>query len=185
MTRQHHPYINPESGLPECLYAGCGWEIPGDHFLCRRHYAQKTEGLIKPCPGLGCRRFKSVEYDFCVDCSKLLEAESDPAWDAGDAGCQEFYAYLLVNPTGEWYAGHTRDLRCRMWMHRMGRCRATQDGDYRLAWFEVHPTRSAAAERELEIKRLATTDPYAVLELVFAFQDRIALVRPLEGKDRD
>ena len=44
----------------------------------------------------------------------------------------------------------------------------------------MHPTRAvAAASRELELKRLVGTDPYAVLDLVFAFQDRLALVRPL------
>ena len=38
MTRQYHPFINPTSGLPECLYAGCGHEIPSDHYLCKTHY---------------------------------------------------------------------------------------------------------------------------------------------------
>ena len=34
MTRQYHPFINPTTGLPECLYAGCGREIPSDHYDC-------------------------------------------------------------------------------------------------------------------------------------------------------
>ena len=84
-----------------------------------------------------------------------------------------------MSPTGDWYPGHTRSLRNRVWMHQVGRCKTTQDGDYRLVWFDVFPTRAEAAARELELKRLAVTDPYAVLDLVFAFQDRIALVRPL------
>ena len=179
MTRQHHPFTNPETGLPECLYAGCGREIPSDHYLCKKHYFRLGENLVEPCPGLGCKRFKSISYEFCADCAKALEAEHDPAWDAGDQGCSEFFAYLLVSPTGDWYPGHTRSLRSRVWMHQAGRCHTTQDGDYRLVWFEVHPAREAAAGRELELKRLVATDPYAVLELVFNFQDRIALVRPL------
>ena len=60
MTRQYHPFINPTSGLPECLYAGCGHEIPSDHYLCKTHYFRLSEGLVEPCPGLGCKRFKSI-----------------------------------------------------------------------------------------------------------------------------
>ena len=179
MPRQYHPFINLNTGLPECLYAGCGREIPSDHYLCKKHYARLSEGLVGPCPGRGCKRFKSSEYDCCADCSMLLEPESDPAWDAGDRDCGEFFAYLLASPTGDWYPGHTRSLRARVWMHSVGRCRGTQDGDYRLVWFEVFPTRAEAAARELELKRLVVTDPYALVELVFAFQDRIALVSHL------
>ena len=170
MARQFNPHFNPLTGLPECLYAGCGREIPGDHYLCKRHYARLSEGTVEPCPGQGCKRFKSAEYDCCAECAKHLEPERDPAWDAGDAGWTEFYAYLLVSPTGDWYPGHTRSLRARVWMHQVGRCKATQDGGYRLVWFEVFTTRAEAAARELELKRLAVTDPYAVLDLVFAFQ---------------
>ena len=111
MARQFNPYVNPLTGLPECLYAGCGREIPGDHYLCKKHYARLSEGTVEPCPGQGCKRFKSSEYDCCANCAKLLEPESDPAWDAGDAGCGEFFAYLLVSSTGDWYPGHTRSLR--------------------------------------------------------------------------
>ena len=28
MTRQYNPHINPLTGLPECLYAGCGRRDP-------------------------------------------------------------------------------------------------------------------------------------------------------------
>lgn len=179
MTRQHHPFVNPATGASECLYAGCGKEIPADHFLCRKHYARHSQGLIEPCPGDGCRRFKSAEYELCAECAKHPAPEDEPHWAAGDEGWGEFFTYLLVSETGEWYAGHTRNLRNRMWMHRMGRCHSTQDGDYRLAWFGVFPTRSDATARELELKRLVNNDPYAVLDLVFAFQANIALVQPL------
>ena len=97
MARQYHPFINPTSGLPECLYAGCGREIPSDHYLCKTHYARLSEGSVGPCPGRGCKRFKSSEYDCCATCAKLLEPERDPAWDAGDVGCTEFFSYLLVS----------------------------------------------------------------------------------------
>ena len=176
MTRQYHPFINPTTGEPECLYAGCGKVIPPDHYLCKRHYAQMSEGLVEPCPGLNCKRFKSVDFDCCVDCSKLLEPESEPHWAAGDEGCEEFYVYLLVNPAGEWYAGHTRDLRVRLWVHRHGGCQATAGGDYHLAWFEQHPSRASAAERELELKRRIDQDRYGIIRMALDFQERISLV---------
>ena len=179
MTRQHHPFFNPATGLPECLYAGCGKEIPADHFLCKRHYFQLGEGLVEPCPGLSCTRFKSVSYDFCAVCSKHLAAEDEPQWAAGDEGCSEFFTYLLVSASGEWYAGHTRDLRVREWLHRHGGCQTTSGGDYRLAWFEAHPSRSAAADRELELKRQLCADRYAVIRMALEFQDNVALVRPM------
>ena len=181
MTRQYNPHINPTSGLPECLYAGCGREISSDHYLCKTHYFRLSEGSVGPCPGQGCKRFKSISYDCCVDCSKRLEPESDPLWEAGDEDCSEFFAYLLVSADGDWYPGHTRNLRNRVWLHSVDRCRSTQGGDYRLVWFQTFPTRAEAAARELELKRLVVTDPYAVLNLVFAFQDRVALVRPLKA----
>ena len=179
MTRKHHPFINPNTGLPECQYAGCGREIPGDHYLCNRHYWKLGEGLVEPCPGLSCQRFKSISYDFCADCSKHLAAEDEPEWAARDEGCSEFYAYLLVSDTGEWYAGHARDLRVRLWRHRHGGCQSTKDGTYRLAWFQVFPTRAEAAERERNLKRLLAQDLQAVIAMVFGFQDNVALVQPM------
>ena len=142
MTRHHNPHVNPETGEPECLYAGCGKEIPSDHFLCKRHYAQNSNGEVEPCPGEGCLRFKSVAYQLCADCAKHVAPESEPHWESGDEGCGEFYAYLLVNPAGEWYAGHTRDLRVRMWVHRYGGCQSTAGRNFHLAWFEQHPNRA-------------------------------------------
>ena len=181
MNRQYNPFINPHTGLPECLYAGCGREIPTDHYLCKKHYSLLKDGKAEPCPDQRCNRFKSADYDYCRDCSTVLEPESDPLWEAGDEGCNEFFAYLLVSPKGQWYPGHTRSLRNRVWLHSVGSCRSTQDGEYSLIWFEVHPTRVAAATRELELKRLVATDIYTVLDMVSAFQDSISLVRPLRA----
>ena len=38
-----------------------------------------------------------------------------------------------------------------------------------------------AQEQQLEVKRLLAADPHSVLDMVFAFQDRIGLVRPLNA----
>ena len=178
MTRQYNPFINPATGALECLYAACGREIPPDHYLCRRHYSMLAENQVEPCPGEGCGRFKSSDYYLCTNCAMLIQPESEPSWDAGDEEAAEFFAYLLVSAAGEWYAGHTRNLRNRVWWHGTNRCKSTEGKDFGLVWFDTFPTRAEAADRELDLKRLIATRPYAVLDLVFAFQDRIGLVQP-------
>ena len=184
MTR-YHPFTNPATGQLECLYAGCGREIPADHYLCRTHYGRLNDGYLEPCPGDGCTRFKSIDFELCADCASLGYAESEPSWEAGDEDASQFFVYLMVSPAGEWYAGHTRNLRNRIWWHGTGQCQSTAKQDFRLVWFETHDTRADATERELEIKRLIMTRPYAILDLVFAFQDVISLVRRFpEGAGR-
>ena len=109
-------------------------------------------------------------------------AGSDPAWAHGDEGRGTFYAYLLLQ-NGGFYAGHSRDLRARLWEHRNGDCKATSPehvGDMaQLVWFQEFDTRAAAADRELELKRLVLRNRRAALALVFQFQDSVRLVSPL------
>ena len=78
MSREFHPHIN-ESGTTECSYAGCGREIPADHYLCLRHYKQHQDGLAGPCPSEGCRRFRSLDYERCADWGRAASPEADPA----------------------------------------------------------------------------------------------------------
>ena len=44
MSREHNAHIN-ESGATECAYAGCGKEVPPDHYLCVRHYSKHQAGV--------------------------------------------------------------------------------------------------------------------------------------------
>ena len=181
MTREFHPHIN-DAGAPECAYAGCGKEIPADHYLCIYHYKKHQEGTAGPCPSEGCQRFRSLDYELCADCARTAQPEADPAWDAGDQGCTSFHTYLLLQ-NGRFYAGHSRDLRERLWEHRNGNCTSTSAGDMheppRLVWFQEFTTRSAAAEREQELKQLLLRDRREVLRLVLEFQDGVRLVAPL------
>ena len=181
MPREFHPHVN-DSGAPECAYAGCGKEVPSDHYLCVRHYAMHQDGKAGPCPADGCRRFRSLEYEFCADCARAAAPETDPAWASGDEGHGVFYAYVLVQGS-QFYAGHTRELRERLWEHRSGDCMATAPADSdappRLVWFQEFATREAAAERERELKQLILRDRRAALAIVFRFQDVASLVTPL------
>ena len=182
MSREYNPHINNESGATECAYAGCGKEVPADHYLCLRHYKKHQDGLAGPCPSEGCARFRSLDYERCADCGKAAAPESDPAWDQGDEGRGTFYAYLLLQ-NGGFYAGHSRDLRERFWEHRNGDCRSTSAehaGDKaRLVWFQECATRAEAADLEMRLKLMVLRDRRAVLAMVFRFQDAVRLVSPL------
>ena len=185
MPREFTAHVN-EAGDPECLYAGCGKTIPADHYLCVRHYAQHQDGKIGPCPAEGCRRFRSLDYEQCADCGRAAAPECEPHWAAGDAAGGPFYAYLLWLSGGQLYAGHTRDLRPRLWEHRNGGCKATSATDGaapadppRLVYFQQFNTREGAADRELELKRLLLRNRRAALTLALEFQDSVRLVSPL------
>ena len=43
MPREFYPHVN-DSGATECAYAGCGKDVPADHYLCVRHYAMHQDG---------------------------------------------------------------------------------------------------------------------------------------------
>jgi len=70
-------------------------------------------------------------------------------------GRRYFFLYILTNVTRSvLYTGVTRDLRTRMFQHRMGimsgfahRYRAS-----RLVWYEVHESPTSAILREKQIK---------------------------------
>ena len=67
-----------------------------------------------------------------------------------------FWVYVLENAKGQLYIGQTSDLQARLADHN--RTDETEgkftrkNGPWRLAWSEMHPTRSASMRREREIK---------------------------------
>ena len=189
MPREFTAHVN-EAGDYECRYAGCGKTIPADHYLCVRHYAQHQDGKVGPCPSEGCGRFRSLEYAQCADCGRAAAPECEPHWTDGDEGAGGFYAYLLLLPGGQLYAGHTRELRARLWEHRNGGCKATSaaGGEANgqasveppaLVYFQQFATRQEAADRELELKRLLLRNRREALGIVLQFQDAARLVSPL------
>lgn len=69
-------------------------------------------------------------------------------------GC--FHVYILVNPLGRFYVGHTDDLIARLENHNregpaLGKF-TRKNGPWKIVWSELHPTRSSAMRREREIK---------------------------------
>jgi putative endonuclease len=67
-----------------------------------------------------------------------------------------FYVYLMASrKNGTLYVGMTDDLVRRVWEHREGQVEGftKKYGVKLLVWFEEHPSRESAFEREQSIKR--------------------------------
>ena len=76
-----------------------------------------------------------------------------------------FHTYILLSEkTGKYYIGSTGNLEDRLSRHSTGRSKATFPGrPWKLIWTEEFDTRSAAYEREMEIKAWKSHDRIAQL----------------------
>ena len=68
-----------------------------------------------------------------------------------------YFTYILLNPQGKTYVGHTGNLTRRLAQHNDASCRLTlhtkrHPGPWKLLHFEQFSTRSAAMRRERELK---------------------------------
>ena len=132
------PRTRPAPVAKICEFWSCQEEVRDDHFLCRDHYSQFQEDSIDKCPS--CGRYKDAQYETCLECNAKLQPRTtresrapyrthrdvDPAWEAGDAETETFFAYVLKLDAGEFYAGQTRDLRARLMEHRDGKVLTTR-----------------------------------------------------------
>jgi predicted GIY-YIG superfamily endonuclease len=69
-----------------------------------------------------------------------------------------FWVYLLQNPAGKFYLGHTDDLELRLHSHNrtdrtLGKF-TRKNGPWELVWSEEFPNRTAAAARERQLKSM-------------------------------
>jgi putative endonuclease len=67
-----------------------------------------------------------------------------------------FWVYLLQNPSGRFYIGHTDDLEHRLYSHNrtdkvVGKY-TRKNGPWTLVWSEVYSNRAEAMARERQIK---------------------------------
>jgi putative endonuclease len=67
-----------------------------------------------------------------------------------------FWVYLLQNPSGRFYIGHTDDLEHRLYSHNrtdkvVGKY-TRKNGPWTLVWSEVYSSRAEAMAREKQIK---------------------------------
>jgi len=72
-----------------------------------------------------------------------------------------YWVYILQNPIGRFYIGHTNNLMTRLASHNRidkicGKF-TRKNGPWILIWSEQHPDRSSAMRREREIKAWKST----------------------------
>ena len=168
--------------IKKCQYWNCNRTIGANHFLCAEHYEDYEDYVVDKCPE--CGRYKDIEFDVCKDCyaapiRKSVTRESYPqikvehskAWEKGDQGVGKFFVYILKNNTGEFYAGHTRDLRVRLGEHRDGKTKSTSGKNLTLQYYEIVNNRKAAEQKEAELKRLIISNERKVRIMIQEFQD--------------
>jgi putative endonuclease len=72
-----------------------------------------------------------------------------------------FWVYILENPEGRFYVGHTDNLGRRIGSHNRTDKISTKftrkNGPWILVWSEEHPDRASAMRREREIKNWKST----------------------------
>jgi putative endonuclease len=72
-----------------------------------------------------------------------------------------FFVYILENLEGRFYIGHSDDPATRLANHnrtdKIGGKFTRKNGPWALVWSEPHPTRSAAMQRERQIKRIKSS----------------------------
>lgn len=73
--------------------------------------------------------------------------------------------------------GQTRELRERLSEHKDQMTSSTARLNPKLQYFEIVPTREAAAAREVELKKLTDSNPRQIRRMIIGFRD---LFRELE-----
>ncbi len=86
-------------------------------------------------------------------------AGSSPASGANfTALCTMYWVYILQNPGGKFYIGHTDELPTRLRSHnRVDKLHGKftrKNGPWELVWSEEHATRASAMARERQIKAM-------------------------------
>jgi len=73
----------------------------------------------------------------------------------------KYWVYILQNPVGRFYIGHTDNLVVRVASHnridKISGKFTRKNGPWFLVWSEEHPDRSSATRREREIKSWKST----------------------------
>jgi predicted GIY-YIG superfamily endonuclease len=178
---------NQGTSKKTCQYWNCSINVRSNHFLCAEHYEDYQEYMIDKCPE--CGRFKDVGFDVCKDCygaskkrgadkksNSPIRREHSKAWEKGDQGVEKFYAYILKDDKGKFYAGHTKDLRIRYGYHTDGKVKSTAGRDQKLKYYETFSSRQSATSREVELKTLINTNEFKIRKMILDFEDEHKLI---------
>ena len=176
-----------------CQWSECSNKIKNPtHKLCWYCYVEEglgdelEIGVLDKCRE--CNKYKYEEHEICNPCFYEQEKELgqksknefnpfskeySPSWDKKDKESEVFYVYILELSNGKFYAGQTRELRERLYEHRLGNTKSTKGLDPELVWFSRVPTRESATEFEQKLKQLAEKNPREMARMIIRFQDLI------------
>ena len=188
-ARQSGSNYNQGTSKKTCQFWNCNINIRSNHFLCAEHYEDYLEYVIDKCPE--CGRYKDAGFDVCKDCYGALKKgsvdkisnspiriEHSKAWEKGDQGVEKFFVYIFKDEKGEFYSGHTRDLRIRYGYHTDGKVKSTSGRKQKLIYYETLSNRKSAELREVEIKKLINYNEYKIRKMIQDFQDEHQLIQP-------
>jgi len=181
-ARQSGAKYNQGTSKKTCQYWNCNINVRSNHFLCAEHYEDYLEYVINKCPV--CGRYKDAGFDVCKDCyssskkrgtdnisNSPIRREYSKAWEKGDQGVEKFYAYILKDDKGNFYAGHTRDLRIRYGYHTDGMVKSTAGREQKLKYYDTFNNRQDAISREMELKTLINTNKFKIRQIIQDFED--------------
>ena len=119
--------------------------------------------------GVGSVKFERFGWDFLQMIQEQFEANTqrrnqeelaqpgnvrrDNREFAADKDADRFFVYILLLNNGEYYIGQTREIHERLHEHRNNQTLSTKGKEPKLQWFTTVPTRSEAADLEVELQQ--------------------------------
>lgn len=126
-------------------------------------------------------------YRLCLDCyvgrevahweppvliptqKQYVQVELSDVWIDGYLRADRFFVYILELGKGDFYIGHTKDIRKRLSEFRGEKTPSTAGGNPKLQYLQVIATEKAAELREAELKRLMETNPSQIHLMISEF----------------
>ena len=114
------------------------------------------------------------KYRYFIE--KRYHPKPSKAWRKNDEGVSKFYTYILKLNDGQFYAGHSRELRPRLCEHKDNTVTSTKGKEPKLEYFEILTTREAAMSREKELRDIINKNPREIRRMIIDFQNDIKAV---------
>jgi predicted GIY-YIG superfamily endonuclease len=109
-------------------------------------------------------------------CSNQFNPTPSKAWLKNDEGINKFYTYILKLNDGQFYVGHSRELRARLSEHKDNMVTSTKGKEPKLQYFEISETRETAMGREKELTDIYKKNPREIRRLIIDFQEDIKAI---------
>lgn len=170
-----------------CAFVGCKTRVPPNYFLCSQHHKDLQDDLINQCPE--CGRFKDAQYNLCSACyykrptsrwtppadlpRQKPKIEHSKVWEKADKERTHWFVYILKLDDGEFYVGHTGELRERLMEHRDGKTATIKGKTLKLQYFEILVGRKDAELREANLKDIVVSNPRQIRRMIIEFKDFI------------